>query len=148
MTKSRFCKTKRPEKRIAIFTAIAALTALSACTTNPEPAGGSLSADVQGKTAVAALQRVNEAGLRCWIRSGDDQFDGLALVPELDTRTGDPRILVVRRGQSQGLPQLVITASGGDPVNVTTFGPLVSAPVSERINSDILAWTAGRSACT
>ena len=102
-----------------------------------EPPGGPVVAEVDAPSAVAALQRVNERGLQCWIRSGDRAFRGYALVPELDTRTGDPRILIVRRGDQQGLPQLVISA-GGDPVRLTTFGPLAGERLSARINGDIL----------
>ncbi|MEM0898334.1 MAG: hypothetical protein AAGI92_00090 [Pseudomonadota bacterium] len=103
-------------------------------------------AEVDASSSVSALQTINERGLRCWIRSSDSDFRRLALVPELDTRSGDPRILVVERGNSQGLPVLVISASG-DPVTIETFGPLASEPLSNRINADIGAWMAGRTSC-
>lgn len=128
-----------------VIVAFFALVGIAACQTGERP-GGPLSAQISADTGVAALQTINERGLTCWIRSRDPAFRRLALVPELDTRSGDPRILVVRRGDAQGLPQLVITASG-DPVRLTTFGPLVNAGVSRRINNDILAWTGGRTGC-
>lgn len=129
-----------------IKTAAAALLCMmpAACQ-NPEPSGGPLRAEVAGD-AVSRLQRVNEMGLRCWIRSGDSDFEALALVPELDTRTSDPRILIVEKGKSQGLPQLVISASG-QPARISTFGPLAQSPLSGRINADVLAWAAGRDSC-
>lgn len=118
---------------------------LSSCAGFEAP-GGALTAQVDAPSPTVALQRINERALACWIQSGDRQFRGLTLIPELDTRTGDPRILVFRRGQAQGLPQLVISARG-DPVSLTTFGPLASDRVSARINGDVLAWAAGRQSC-
>lgn len=120
------------------------MVALSACQ-SPEPAGGPLRAEVAGD-AVSQLQRINERALRCWIRSGDRAFENLALVPELDTRTSDPRILVVEKGRAQGLPQLVISASDR-PASLVTFGPLTQTALSDRINSDVIAWATGRDSC-
>ena len=111
-----------------------------------EPPGGALIAEVDAPDPTIALQRINERALECWIQSGDRQFRNLVLIPELDTRVGDPRILIVRRGNAQGLPQLVITAEG-DPVRLTTFGSLVNDRISGRINGDLLAWAAGRQSC-
>lgn len=137
------------QRQAQIFTrtlcGAALLGALAACQTS-EPPGGTLSAQVQGTSPVSALQRINDRALECWIKSDDAAFDGLALVPELDSRANDPRILIVRRGQAQGLPQLVITASG-TPVKLNTFGPLTGQGISNRINADITAWSAGATGC-
>ena len=138
-------RRKKPAGFLAIFALIGA-TALAACQSF-EPRGGVLIAEVDAPSAIVALQRVNERGHQCWIRSGDRAFRSYQLVPELDTRAGDPRILVMARGDTQGLPQLVISAAG-DPVSLTTFGPLAEHRLSRRINSDILAWSAGRQSCT
>ena len=128
------------------YAGIVALTGLLAACQSFEPPGGALVAEVDAPSPVQALQRVNERALRCWIQSGDRAFQSFALIPELDTRVGDPRILIVARGQEQGLPQLVIAASG-DPVRLTTFGPLADRRLSARINQDVLAWAAGRQGC-
>lgn len=127
--------------------ATVSLLGLAAACQAFEPPGGPVVAEVDAPSPVAALQRINERGLECWIRSGDRGFRGYALVPELDTRSGQPRILIVRRGNQQGLPELVIMASG-DPVRITTFGPLAGERLSARINGDILAWSAGRPTCS
>ncbi len=111
-----------------------------------ERPGGSLIVEVDSSKAVAVLSTVNENAQKCWMKSGDRAFRQLAVIPELDTRIGNPRLLVVERGKSTGLPKLVIEATG-DPVKITTYGPLTSAPVSARINEDVSAWAAGRSAC-
>ena len=131
--------------RRAIFP-LAVTVALAGCQTF-EPPGGPLRAQTDAPDAVVALQRVNERALACWIRSGDRAFRALAVVPELDTRTGDPRILIVDRDGGETRPKLVITASG-DPVEIETFGPLTEQRLSGRINQDVLAWSAGRTACT
>ncbi len=132
--------------RIFQLTLVATATLLTAACQTKEPAGGALVATVDARSSISALQRVNEQALTCWIKSGDKDFKPYALVPELDTRVGTPRILVVERGKPQGLPKLVITASG-TPVRMATFGPLASDSIAGRINADILAWGAGRKGC-
>lgn len=125
--------------------AIAIACMLAACA-RFEPPGGPVVAEVDAPSPTEALQRINERAHACWMRSGDRAFRGYALVPELDTRTGDPRILIVRKASAQGLPELVISAAG-DPVRLTTFGPLADKRLSARINGDVLAWSAGRRSC-
>lgn len=132
------------KRRQTIFTTLPLALALTGCQT-AEPPGGPLSAEIEASSPVSALQRINELGQQCWIRSGSRDFANLAMVPELDT-TADPRILIVEKGKGQGLPLLVISAAG-EPVRITTFGPLVQKPVSNRINADIGAWSAGRNGC-
>lgn len=124
--------------------AIAAGLFLSGCTT--EPAGGPLRIEVASANGAKVLGAVNELAQKCWIRSGDREFRQLSVIPELDTRTGKPRLLIVERGKSSGLPKLVVEADE-NPVRITTYGPLASAPVSNRINRDVSAWASGRSAC-
>lgn len=123
--------------------ALIAGAALAGCA--GERPGGSMQIEV-ADAAIPVLQRINERALTCWIRSGDRAFRQLALVPELDTRAGKPRILVVERGRSQGLPRFVIEASG-TPAQVVTYGPLAGRSVSARINTDVTRWAAGDPAC-
>lgn len=96
--------------------------------------------------AIALLQRVNANAHTCWVRSGDKDFRGYSLIPELDTRAGKPRILIVETKASQGLPKLVIEADGSPP-KVTAYGPLAQGPLSTRIKTDVDRWTAGGSSC-
>ena len=124
--------------------ALAASLLVAGCT--GERAGGVLNIEITADKSVEALSVINENAQKCWFRSGDRAFRGLAVIPELDTRIGNPRLLVVERGKSTGLPKLVIEATG-DPVKVTTYGPLASERVSSRINNDVAAWTAGKSDC-
>jgi len=118
--------------------------ALSACTS--ERIGGPLIVEADASDATRLLSLVNENAQTCWIKSGDRAFRDLAVIPELDTRVGSPRLLVVERGKATGLPRMVIQAEG-NPVKITTFGPLTGTSVSARINDDVLAWSAGRDDC-
>jgi hypothetical protein len=124
---------------------VCAALALTGCQSGGERTGGTIRVQVDGGN-IATLQRVNERALACWIKSNDPAFRKLALVPELDTRAGRPRILVVERGKPQGLPKLVIEAEG-TPARMTTYGPLAAAPVSARINDDIIRWAGGAAGC-
>ncbi|MCR4266275.1 hypothetical protein [Nitratireductor sp. ZSWI3] len=124
--------------------ALAGLLALTAC--QSEPMGGPLSLEVDASSPVAALQRVNAAGARCWIRSGDRRFHGLHMIPELDTAVGRPRLLIMRTDKRQGLPLLVIEASG-PPTRIVTYGPLAASATGARVNADIMRWSGGRDGC-
>ena len=117
---------------------------LAACV--GERIGGPLTAEADASDATALLSNVNEKAQKCWFKSGDREFRGLAVIPELDTRVGSPRLLVVERGKATGLPRMVIEAEG-NPVKITTYGPLTGTSVSARINDDVLAWSAGRESC-
>lgn len=133
-------------KMSAGIVSLSVILALSGCIAGSEPVAGPLSGEFEGNSAVSVLQNINNRALSCWIKSGDKDFEGFALVPELDTRSGRPRILIVKKGQAQGLPQMVIEASG-KPVKLNTYGPLTQQRLSGRINSDIIAWNTGRTGC-
>lgn len=92
------------------------------------------------------LQGINEKAQTCWIKSGDKVFKGLAIIPEIDTRIGTPRLLVVERGKATGLPKYVIEASGEQP-RIQSYGPLSGTPAAARMNGDVAAWSTGRTGC-
>ncbi|OCW58727.1 hypothetical protein AWJ14_00420 [Hoeflea olei] len=116
---------------------VALALALSGCGPSSKPP----SASGAHAAAVATLQRVNTQAHACWLK--DSAFSGYGIVPELDT-AGTPRLLVVPRGKPQSLPQAVIVASAD---RAQFYGPLSSAPIATRINSDISRWAAGRAGC-
>ncbi|WP_048647902.1 hypothetical protein [Nitratireductor soli] len=124
--------------------AVAALLALAAC--QSEPMGGPMALEVSASNPVSALQRINNTGAKCWIRSGDRHFRGLHMIPELDTTAGRPRLLIMRTDKRQGLPLLVIEASGA-PTKIVTYGPLTSSATGARVNSDIMRWSSGPDGC-
>ena len=106
--------------------------------------GGRLALTSETGDATRLLQTINDRARRCW--AGDRAFRDLRIIPELDTRVGHPRILLVRAEAAQGLPRLVIQAEGS-PARITTFGPLAGLPLSSRINADLERWTRGGEAC-
>ncbi|WP_274426837.1 hypothetical protein [Chelativorans sp. YIM 93263] len=106
--------------------------------------GGSSSMRTDSDDAIQALQRVNEAGVKCWMDSAG--FEDLRLIPELDTTVGRPRLLLLEKGKTRGLPLMVIEASGA-PVKIETYGPLSGTPSGERVNADIGRWSAGSLTC-
>ncbi len=136
-------KTLMIHKSASIFAAGAVVIgtlAVSGC----QSAAPKKAAGVETARAVPLMQRVNSRAYDCWVKSGDPAFKKLGLVPELDTRVGKPRILVVERGKPQSLPKYVIEAAGR---GVSTYGPLASEPVAARIDADVRRWAAGQSAC-
>jgi len=127
--------------RLPTAAGIALLAALAGCQSGShETAAGGNSA------AVALLQRVNTNAHTCWVRSKDKDFQGYNVIPELDTQAGKPRILIVDRKASQGLPKLVIEADG-KPVKATAYGPLLNEPAGSRIGADLKRWTGGSNSC-
>lgn len=116
--------------------AVMLLLVVAGCTSSSPP--------VRSGNAVPVLQRINDAAQRCWIKSGDTAFDDYRVVPELDTQTGKPRILMLRAGKSAGLPVLVIEAENG---RIDAYGPVQNSPLASRINRDIVRWGNGGSAC-
>ena len=131
--------------RHAALVAAAGSVMIAGCARG-ERIGGPLILEVDTASPRTVLASINETAQKCWIRSGARQFRALSVIPELDTGAGNPRLLVVGRGKGSGLPKLVIEASG-DPVKVTTYGPLASSGISARINDDIIAWSTGRTGC-
>ncbi len=99
------------------------------------------------RAAISKLQTINSKAQTCWVKSKDKDFKAYKVIPELDTRAGKPRILILSAKSAQGLPQYVIEADG-TPARVTTYGPLGSEAVGRRIDSDIARWNNGDSKCT
>ena len=116
---------------------------LSACQSSkpaPNPAQPNNSASVR------LLQAINKNAQTCWVKSKDRVFRAYKIIPELDTRVGKPRILVVKARAAQGLPQMVIEAQGTPP-NLSSYGPLGDTALGTRMNADIGRWAGGESGC-
>jgi len=121
--------------------ALCALSVLTACQTENE-----IAAPRNNDAAIALLQKVNSGAQACWVKSKDKAFRAYKVIPELDTRVGKPRILIVDAKAAQGLPKFVIEADG-TPAKLSTYGPLASQPVAARINTDIARWRTGNQDC-
>ena len=115
---------------------------LAACQTAGESPGAS-----GNGAAIALLQTVNDRAQTCWVKSKDKDFRAYRVIPELDTRVGKPRILIVSAKAAQGLPQLVIEAEG-TPARLSSYGPLVSEAIGDRIHGDVRRWAKVDTACT
>ena len=134
--------TKSDFHRPALIGGLFLATLLAGCATD-EPIGGPLVAEVSASTPQAALQRIASGAARCW-KSGE--IGRYAVIPELDTNAGTPRILLLEKGREGALPSLVIEARGG-PTRLRSFGPLATSKLSGRINSDIIRWSTGNASC-
>lgn len=127
----------RLSKLSASALALALLTVAGCQSKKPEPASQS-ALDVMEKVAVGAN--------RCWFKSGDPAFKAYSLAPELNSFSGRPRFLVVRKGSSDIRPLLVVQAEGR-PARLSAFGPMMGEPVAARIGTDINRWAAGNTKC-
>lgn len=115
------------------------LLALSACQSKePAPVSGQSALDVMEKVAVGAN--------RCWMKSGDAAFKAYEMAPELNSFSGKPRFLLVRRGSRDIRPVLVVQAEGR-PAKLSAFGPMMGEPTAARIATDVKRWAAGDKGC-
>ena len=131
LTKSYFC-----------IGALTVASSLAACATS-EPLGGPLVAEVAAPTPRAALQRIASGAARCWTGGEIGRY---AVIPELDTSAGTPRILLIEKGKTGALPSLVIEAQAS-PTRLRSFGPLAATELSGRINADVIRWSTGQAGC-
>ena len=116
---------------------------LAACQATPEavvPSGSGKSA------ALRTMEQVAIAAHKCWFASKDNAFKPYRLANELNSFSGNPRILLVPAKNYGGLPLLVVQASGNSS-RVETFGPVLDEPLGGRISADVARWAAGSSDC-
>lgn len=121
---------------------LAFCAALAGCQNRP---ADPVPAEPDNRAAVRLLQVINDEAQRCW--RGDRDFRPYKVMPELDTRYGKPRILLVPAEAPQGLPQLVIEAQG-TPARLESYGPLAGEAISGRIRADLARWQAGGKGCS
>ncbi|NKB78905.1 hypothetical protein HED49_07285 [Ochrobactrum daejeonense] len=130
------------EKTLA-FLALPALAFLSACMSGKPT--GPISVDAS-KAALPTMERIALSANSCWFKSGDKDFRGYSLAPELNSFTGRPRILVVPARNPASRPLLVVQAQG-NPAKVEAFGPMMQESHGGRIASDVNRWASGRKDC-
>lgn len=132
--------TKHGFSRGLAALALLASAALAACQSQPPaPASGK-------SAALRNMEMVATAAHRCWIASGDAAFRDTSFANELNSFSGQPRFLLVPKGNFGGRPLLVVQAQG--PVGkVEAFGPLIEGPHGARISADIARWAAGAPGC-
>lgn len=117
---------------------------LGACQ-SPTPGPGNQTAKSSDR-ALTTMERIARAASRCWFKSGDKRFRAYRLAPELNSFSGRPRVLLVPANRPEDRPLAVIEATG-DPATIEAYGPLMSAPVGNRMATDINNWAGGSTNC-
>jgi hypothetical protein len=126
---------------LATFCMIPAAAMLAACAPKEKPA-----AAVEVR-ALPVMERVALGASRCWFKSKDPAFSAYRLAPELNSFTGTPRILIVRKHSPEARPLLVVQATG-TPARLDAFGPLMDdATIKARVNKDVSRWARGGKDC-
>jgi hypothetical protein len=117
------------------------LAALASCMSSRKPVPA---LDV---AALPVMERVMLGANRCWFKSGDPQFAAYKMAPELNSYSGTPRILLVKKHSPESRPLLVVQASGA-PAKVDAFGPLMNEPqMAARVHKDVNGWIRGGQGC-
>lgn len=131
---------RAPRVTLALAGLALAPAMLAACQSAPSaPAGGK-------SAALRAMEVVATAAHRCWIASGDAAFRDTGFANELNSFSGQPRFLLVPKGNFGGRPLLVVQARG-PAGKVEAFGPMMEGPHGARIGADIARWAAGAPGC-
>ena len=125
---------------IATAGSVALLGLIAGCQSASPPA------PTQSTTALSTMERVALGANACWFKSGDAAFKAYRLAPELNSFSGRPRILIVKRNSPESRPLAVVQAEG-HPARLQAFGPLFSDTVGTRMTTDIKRWAAGGTAC-
>lgn len=129
-----------PRATTGFLAIAAALGLLCACQSSPpSPASGK-------SAALRNMEQVATAAHRCWFASRDAAFRDTSFANELNSFSGQPRFLLVPKGNFGGRPLLVVQAQG-PAGRVDAFGPLLDGPHGPRIRADIARWSAGGSGC-
>ena len=124
---------------LAVLGSLASLMLIAGCQSEkPAPA--------QGSAALPTMERVALGANRCWFKSGDAAFKPYRLAPELNSFSGRPRILIVRRDAPESRPLAVVQAEG-HPARLQAFGPLFSEAAGSRMADDVKRWAAGGTSC-
>lgn len=120
---------------------IGGLTACqSAKPTAPAQSSGGKSA------ALRNMETVAQAAYRCWFGSKDPAFAKYSFANELNNFSGQPRFLLVPKGNYGGRPLLVVQAQG-PAGRVETFGPILGESLGSRVNADVARWAGGNASC-
>jgi hypothetical protein len=129
--------------RPAALLAVAAALFAAGCQSNkPEavltPPGKS--------AALRKMEKVALAAHTCWFASKDKAFRAYGFANELNSMSGQPRFLLVPKGNFGGRPLLVVEAKGG-ATTVDAYGPLLDGEHGKRISADLNRWASGDPSC-
>lgn len=130
---------------IKISALSAVLLALSACQT-PDPGITSFSAQSDEKIG-RLMPRLVALASKCLAGTGKP-FPQYRVSSELNSLSGQPRILLVRRDDTQGLPGLVILGQVQDNgTALSVFGRLLSADGDRSVVRNVRSWADGGTDC-
>ena len=127
-------------RSVAIAGSLAGIAVIAGCQSASPPA------PAQSTTALATMERVALAANACWFKSGDAAFKPYRLAPELNSFSGRPRILIVKRNSPESRPLAVIQAEG-HPARLQAFGPLFDEALGPRMTTDVKRFAAGNNSC-
>jgi len=100
-----------------------------------------------GKSAaLRKMEKVALAAHTCWFASKDRAFRAYGFANELNSMSGQPRFLLVPRGNFGGRPLLVVEARGAASA-VDAYGPLLEGEHGKRISADLNRWASGDPSC-
>ncbi|MBB4954150.1 lysylphosphatidylglycerol synthetase-like protein (DUF2156 family) [Agrobacterium vitis] len=126
-------------RKLLLLACLAGIATLASCASKPP-------APPAGRSADEVIHRVMKGASSCWFKSEDPAFKSYRMDAELTSFSGQPRILLVRKGSSDIRPLLVVMAMG-NPAKIQAFGPLMNESLSARISTDIKRWVNGSPAC-
>jgi hypothetical protein len=129
----------RAVSSLRLSIALAGLATLAGCQTVPP-------APARNTAALPTMERIALAANSCWFKSNDPAFKAYRLAPELNSFSGRPRILIVKRNSPESRPLAVVQAEG-QPARLQAFGPLFNEAIGARMTSDIRRWSTGNSTC-
>ena len=133
-------------KIIKISALFAFSVVLYSCqTSDPRITSFSVGSDRSISELMPAIAKLSA---RCWTSRGKS-LSGFRTSSELNSLSGQPRVLIVPKRKVQGLPSLVVMGTQtGSGTNLSVFGPLLSSSTfSRRITTDIKEWAKGGKDC-
>ncbi|MCM2293755.1 hypothetical protein NAC44_15610 [Allorhizobium sp. BGMRC 0089] len=125
-------------RKLLFLSALSSLLALASCATKQE--------SMSDNSAYEVMNHVMVSAHSCWFKSGDPAFKPYRMDAELNSFSGKPRILLVRKGSKDIRPVLVVMAEGS-PAKVQVFGPMMGETIGERIGHDVTRWSGGNTSC-
>ncbi len=135
-----------------IILTLSGLLILAACQSDSGSPSANLSIN-SGQKPTQAVASIARTAQKCWFKSGDETFSGMRMSNEVNSFSGRPRFLLVKRSDPNGLPLLVVQAekkgdgASGTFTNIQTFGPLLQTSDGKRITDDVSHWSKGNTDC-
>ncbi|MEM9733047.1 MAG: hypothetical protein AAF903_06120 [Pseudomonadota bacterium] len=100
------------------------------------------------KTAKAMMVGVALRVQQCWFKKAEPALKPYRMAAEINSLSGQPRILIVPRNNPEGLPKLVAQAKDkGASIEFTRFGPLLETADGPRLAAQLDKWAQGQATC-